>query len=153
MSAKKAGTLTREELWRENVLEMKRRWPKSKVNSYRKLAFLAEVTGPYVSRLENFCPKTDDPSPELCRLCAVLGVTPSSLLESHLETVAEVTLDPIEAAKRVAPFRAASRTPTKITTSDTEIIEGYSKLDADSKRLVKELITRLAPPGSLANRT
>lgn len=134
----------REERWRKGILNLLSRWPQSKVNPFSKLALLAEVTGPYVSRLKTACPKTDDPSPELCRLCAVLGVTPESLWASHLDIVDEVTLDPIEAAKRVAPFRAASKTPTINRTSDTDTMTQFSTLDHESKQIVKDLIRKLS---------
>lgn len=146
MNAKalKLEALTREELWRKNVEAMKSRWPWSKVNSWKRLARLAEVSGPYVSRLENACPTTDDPSPEVCRVCAVLGVTPESLWQSHLEIEAEVTLDPTVAASRVAEFRTDSATPTIKSTSDSEIIAQFSLLDYESKQIVTNLIRKLA---------
>lgn len=146
MNAKalKLEALTREELWRKNVESMLARWPHSKVNPFNKLALLAEVTGPYVSRLKTACPKNDDPSPELCRLCAVLGITPESLWASHLEIVDDVTLDPTVAAKRVAPFRAASKTPTINSTSDTDTMAQFSLLDYESKQIVTDLIRKLS---------
>lgn len=144
MSAKKAVDLSRRKMWRRNVEALLARWPDT--HPLNKLAALAGVRYETISksRMIERCPLTDDPSPALQRLCAVLGVNPSSLFASHLEIVADVTTEFSESAKRIDALNIKSSKRTARSTSDIETMFRFSSLKPGDKAVVRELINRLS---------
>lgn len=138
--ARKPDTLTREELWKQNVEILLARWPET----FKKLATLAGMNSATISRLADRCPLTDDPSPALRRLCAVLGVKPSSLLTSQIEIVDDVTTEFSESARRIDELKITSSSRTAKSTSDIETMFRFSSLKPGDKAVVRELINRLS---------
>lgn len=149
--ARKPDTLTREELWKQNVEILLARWPKDEGQTFKKLATLAGIRYETISRLADKCPLTDDPSPALRRLCAVLGVTPTSLLTSHLEIVSDVTTEFAESARRIDELKITSSNRTAKSTSDIETMFRFSSLKPGDKAVVRELINRLSQLTNAAN--
>jgi hypothetical protein len=154
MNAKalKPESLTREELWRKNVIEMKERWGRTAIKTWRMLADLAEIKEETLSRLPNQCPKHDLPSTEVSRLAAVLGVIPESLFTDHIETFDKPTEDAEEASRRFAKLNISSK-PASSNMVDVDAIVKLSALSPQDQAMVMDLINRLSQPQTVERQT